>query len=141
MKFNDIWHGYFIIASNGTFLAGERINTNHFCGYYGLPGGKTESGETPEETIIREVKEETGIVLDKNEVERMGDPVVYPHEDEAEQITCQWFVCYTDAKPTLRDEKIKEWESFGIDSLPSPLMPGTMDKIRCLNLLETFGDE
>lgn len=30
-------------------------------GRWGLPGGKIEKGETPEEAVIRETKEETGI--------------------------------------------------------------------------------
>lgn len=32
-----------------------------FLGYWGLPGGKIEFGEHPEETAIREIKEEAGI--------------------------------------------------------------------------------
>ena len=34
---------------------------NHDTGYYDIPGGKIEENETPEETSIREFKEETGI--------------------------------------------------------------------------------
>lgn len=30
-------------------------------GYYDIPGGKIEKGEIPEETAIREMKEETGL--------------------------------------------------------------------------------
>lgn len=37
------------------YLKGNKI------GYYDIPGGKIEDGETPEETAIREVKEETGM--------------------------------------------------------------------------------
>ena len=35
--------------------------------YIDIPGGKIEDGETPEETSIREFKEETGIVIKKQE--------------------------------------------------------------------------
>lgn len=32
-------------------------------GYYDIPGGKIEDGETPEQAAIREMKEETGIIV------------------------------------------------------------------------------
>jgi ADP-ribose pyrophosphatase YjhB (NUDIX family) len=32
-----------------------------FAGLWSLPGGKTDQGETPRETALRELKEETGI--------------------------------------------------------------------------------
>lgn len=37
----------------------------HDNGYYDIPGGKIEDGETSEETSIREFKEETGITIIK----------------------------------------------------------------------------
>ena len=37
----------------------------HDNGYYNIPGGKIEDGETPDETSIREFKEETGIIITK----------------------------------------------------------------------------
>lgn len=37
----------------------------HDNGYYDIPGGKIEDGETSEETSIREFKEETGITITK----------------------------------------------------------------------------
>jgi 8-oxo-dGTP diphosphatase len=32
-----------------------------FKGYWALPGGRVEAGENVEETVVREVKEETGV--------------------------------------------------------------------------------
>ena len=38
---------------------------NNKAGYYDIPGGKIEAGELPEQTAIRETKEETGINVKK----------------------------------------------------------------------------
>jgi 8-oxo-dGTP diphosphatase len=46
-------------------------NTVPFKGYWALPGGRTEPGEAVEQTIVREVKEETG--LDVAVVRKIGE--------------------------------------------------------------------
>ena len=38
---------------------------NHDTGYYDIPGGKIEDGETAEEASLREFKEETGVIINK----------------------------------------------------------------------------
>ena len=42
-----------------------------FKGYWALPGGRVEAGESIEETVVREVKEETG--LDIRIVRKIGE--------------------------------------------------------------------
>ena len=41
-----------------------------FKGYWALPGGRVDPGETVEQTIVREVKEETGLDVDNSEQNR-----------------------------------------------------------------------
>ena len=50
-----------IIINNGSLLLMHRKKVDKE--YYVLPGGNVESGETPEEACIREVKEETGLMI------------------------------------------------------------------------------
>lgn len=47
-------------------------------GYYDIPGGKIEEGETAEQTAIREVNEETGIIV-KNLMYTGNIVVEYPN--------------------------------------------------------------
>lgn len=54
-----------LIRKNGLILAVSRKNDPND---FGLPGGKVDPGETPGEAVVREVLEETGLIL-KNPVE------------------------------------------------------------------------
>jgi 8-oxo-dGTP diphosphatase len=53
-----------------------------------LPGGKCEFGETPEEAIIREFREETGVAVDAVSLY----PLVYTHYWNYRDATQQTFV-------------------------------------------------
>ena len=56
-----------IIYSNGKFLIGHRLPTGEMGNRWEFPGGKVDSGETPEMAIIREFHEELGIDVTINE--------------------------------------------------------------------------
>jgi len=52
-----------LIDTDGRVLLAERPAGKTMAGLWEFPGGKIEAGERPEETLIREMQEELGIVV------------------------------------------------------------------------------
>ncbi|UXO82769.1 8-oxo-dGTP diphosphatase MutT [Brucella intermedia] len=50
-----------LVDSDGRVLLTQRPEGKQLAGLWEFPGGKVEPGETPEETLIRELQEEIGI--------------------------------------------------------------------------------
>src|SRR5512137_2863391 len=52
-----------LIDKDGRVLIAQRPPGKSMAGLWEFPGGKVESGERPEETVIRELHEELGISI------------------------------------------------------------------------------
>jgi len=52
-----------LIDADGRVLIAERPAGRSMAGLWEFPGGKVEAGETPEASLIRELKEELGITV------------------------------------------------------------------------------
>ncbi len=50
-----------IVERNGSFLVGLRLPSGEMGGRWEFPGGKVDQGERPEESLVREFREEMGI--------------------------------------------------------------------------------
>jgi 8-oxo-dGTP diphosphatase len=58
-----------LINRAGEVLFGQRQNTGYEDGAWHLPSGHLEAGESVVTALIREAKEEVGVVIDEHEVE------------------------------------------------------------------------
>ena len=53
-----------IVPRKGRFLLTQRLPGAHMEGYWEFPGGKIEDGESLEESLVRELREELGVGID-----------------------------------------------------------------------------
>ena len=96
-------------------------NTVPFKGYWALPGGRMDPGETVEQTIVREVKEETG--LDIAIVSKVGEYVEKGVKDDVDYEyypTC-FVVKSVGGELKKQDSEIQEIKLFSLNQLPLPL--------------------
>ena len=95
--------------------------TKPFVDYWALPGGRMDTGEKIEQTIVREVKEETG--LDVAIVRVVGEYVEKGIKDDIEYEyypTC-FVVKILGGKIKKQDSEIQQIKLFSLNALPSPL--------------------
>lgn len=59
-----------LIDAEGRVLLAERPAGKSMAGLWEFPGGKVEAGERPEQTVIREMQEELGVVIEEAALER-----------------------------------------------------------------------
>ena len=96
-------------------------NTVPFKGYWALPGGRVDPDETVEQTIIREVKEETG--LDVKIERKIGEYIERGVKDgvEYEYYPTCFLVKPVGGEIKKQESEIKEIKLFSLDELPKPL--------------------
>jgi 8-oxo-dGTP diphosphatase len=61
----------------GRILLTQRMAGKHLAGAWEFPGGKLEAGESPQEALVREIREELGVDC---KVGMLLDAVSYPYE-------------------------------------------------------------
>ena len=104
MKFGGRTVAVIIEFPNNKILLVKR-GTVVFKGYWALPGGRVDAGETVEETVVREVKEETG--LDVRIVRKIGE---YHESGVQDGIEYDYYPACFLVKPTRGELKRQEKE-------------------------------
>lgn len=110
--------GCFVVR-NGRFLMGRRHGA-HGAGTWSVPGGWIEWGESPEAAAIREVREETGmLVVDA----RVAAATTTSHPEGMCSVTLWMVARWASGEPVvIEPEKYAEHRWYGLDeALPAPL--------------------
>jgi len=93
------------IRKNGRYLLGQRPPSGMLGGLWEFPGGKIESGETPEQALAREIAEELNIGID------VGDEIAtVNHAYSHFKITLTVFQCtHTSGSPQPNAHTKLKW--------------------------------
>lgn len=117
---NKLAIGVTLIDKNGRICLGKRKKFA-FIGQYAVPSGHVEVGEPFTDAAIREVFEETGLKISKDQLKLIG-VTSYLHDDPYVHYGNVDFVIEdvdSNKVKLMEPEKCEGWEWFSFDELPN----------------------
>lgn len=132
-KFIDVAAGL-LLTPDGQLLLAQRPGDKQWSGWWELPGGKIEPGETPAQALVRELKEELGI-----DVTQASPWVTYTHEYPKTIVRLAFHrVTGWTGEPSGMEGQAVAWtKAHGTPSV-SPVLPATEPPLRWLQLPDRY---
>ena len=90
------------LLRDGRVLASRRTGPPSLAGLWEFPGGKVEPGETDEQALVRELREELGVEADVGE--RLGSDVPV-----GDALVLRVYLCTAVGEPSLVDHDAHRW--------------------------------
>ena len=122
--------GLFVFNDENKVLMQLRTDYNS----WGFPGGAMELGESFEDVAIRELKEETNLIVDELKLIKVlsGKDTYreYPNGDKLYDITAIFVIKKYHSNLKINDNESKKLEWFKIDNLPENMTEHTKNYIK-----------
>lgn len=120
-----------LVDQDGRVLITQRPEGKPLAGLWEFPGGKVEAGETPEETLIRELHEELGI---ETKAACLAPLTFASHDYERFHLLMPLFVCrrFT-GTPMAKEGQALKWvrprqlRDYPMPPADEPLIPFLID--------------
>ena len=108
-----------LVDTDNRILLAQRPEGKSLAGLWEFPGGKVEPGETPEETLVRELEEELGI---KTKVACLAPLTFASHTYETFHLLMPLYVCRRyEGIPHGREGQAIKWvKSKALRDYPMP---------------------
>jgi mutator protein MutT len=124
-KYPRVGVGVMIQNEKGEVLLGLRQGS-HGAGEWSFPGGHLDFGETIFQTAKREVKEETGLDVEKFELISVYDELRYIKTDGKHYLGLGVKAEYKGGDPKIMEpDKCLEWKWYGLGNLPEKMLDNT----------------
>ena len=126
MVFNDKNQLLLGLRNENEDLADSEL---HEEGTWTMPGGNIEYGETFEEAGAREAYEETGIIINPNDLEVIC--VQVDKNEHAHYISVGMIAKLFEGTPKVMEQDIVDWKWFDLDNLPKNIFSASKKTIDC----------
>lgn len=120
-----------LIDADGRILLAQRPEGKSLAGLWEFPGGKVETGETPEECLIRELEEELGVTT---RVACLAPLTFASHTYETFHLLMPLYVCRRyEGLPEGREGQALKWvrpqalRDYPMPPADAPLIPFLQD--------------
>ncbi|GLT91737.1 hypothetical protein SLE2022_096100 [Rubroshorea leprosula] len=120
-----------LLKGKSVLLGRRRTTIGHST--YALPGGHLEFGESFEECAARELKEETGLDIEKAEYLTVTNTIFREIPKPAHYVTIYLRAVLADTSQVpqnLEPEKCDGWDWYEWDKLPQPLFRPLEEMVR-----------
>jgi ADP-ribose pyrophosphatase YjhB (NUDIX family) len=98
------------------------VKTHKWSGLYGVPGGKIEPGETLEQALRREIREETALEIDAVRLAMVQDCILHPEFHVPRHFILINFVARALGREVSLNDEAEEYRWVGLrESLALPL--------------------